>query len=284
MRIAVAVGLVALVVIGTGCSDDEVAPAPTSAPSATTASPAASISTTTASAAPTTAVPAPAIEVSAAYRQGLARVDDGWIFTTNKALYRTDDDLVRVAEVTDAIPAELAAEGFDHIGDGDVADGVLYLPLEQGDYERGEQRMLLADPVTLEITDHVAVPQSHNAWVSVADGVAYSMSGFSDDSVLRYDVVTWEPLEPIELSATVERVQGGDVLGGAIWLATDDDADGIYRVDLTTGGVTRVGALAPVEGEGEGIDATDLPTGQLHALSVDPAQAPVWFQSFALEG
>ena len=31
-------------------------------------------------------------------------------------------------------------------------------------------------------------------------------------------------------------------------------------------------------GEGEGIDATDLPSGLLHAMIVDPKFEPVWFE------
>ena len=31
-------------------------------------------------------------------------------------------------------------------------------------------------------------------------------------------------------------------------------------------------------GEGEGIDATQLPSGLLHAMIVDPKYDPVWFE------
>jgi hypothetical protein len=224
--------------------------------------------------------------VGAAYRPGVARAEGGWLFSTNQALYVTEDvTLERVVENTAAIPPDLMAQGFDHIGDADIADGVLYAPLEQGDYTRLRQLMLEYDPATLEFVRAAEVAQAHNSWVSVDDGVAYSMSDFDgDDVLLRYDADSWATLEPLALSEAVARVQGGDVLDGFLWLSTDDPVDGIYRVDLTTGQVDRVGALSHPDGEGEGIDATDLPSGQLHAVSIDVALAPVWFQHFRLDG
>ena len=41
--------------------------------------------------------------------------------------------------MTEAIPADWAARGFNHIGDVDVAGRYVYAPYEQPDYERGEQ-------------------------------------------------------------------------------------------------------------------------------------------------
>jgi hypothetical protein len=37
-----------------------------------------------------------------------------------------------------------------------------------------------------------------------------------------------------------------------------------------------------VPGEGEGIDATKLPSGRLHAMVVDPTRTPVWLGHFAV--
>jgi len=50
---------------------------------------------------------------------------------------------------------------------------------------------------------------------------------------------------------------------------------GVYRVDLATGAVQQVGSLGHLDGEGEGIDATLLPSGLLHALSIDAKVVPV---------
>jgi hypothetical protein len=113
---------------------------------------------------------------------------------------------------------------------------------------------------------------------------AYSMSGFGDSTILRYDIEAgWVSLEPLLLDTFVDRVQGGDLWGGYLWLATDNDIDGLYRVDLETGAVVPIGTLAHVDGEGEGIDATDLDSGLLHAMSIDAELFPVYFQHFRVD-
>jgi hypothetical protein len=139
--------------------------------------------------------------------------------------------------------------------------------------------MVRYDAATLELIDVVEVAQSHNAWVSVdpTTMTAYAMSGFTDDEVLRYDIADgWKPLAPIPLDRTIERVQGGDLHDGHLWLSTDDATNGVYRVDLATGAVVDLGSAGRVDGEGEGIDATPLETGQLHVLVADPALVPMW--------
>jgi hypothetical protein len=78
------------------------------------------------------------------------------------------------------------------------------------------------------------------------------------------------------MSRFVDRVQGGDVVGGAVWLSTDDDANGLYRVALPGGRVDALGSAGHVDGEGEGIDATKLASGRLHVLTIDVMVTPVW--------
>ena len=263
---------IALVVAGllaTACSsgDDDDTSAPATARATTTTDPPVY-----------TATVAAATVVDPAYRQGVARVDDGWIFSLNDGLFRTDDALKQTVVATPAIPAEWAASGFNHVGDIDVAGGVLYAALEQPDYALGLQAMLRYDPETLTVIDGVDVEQHHNSFVTVDEttGIAYSMDMFGDDALLRYDVDdNWRVLEPIEMSRFVDKVQGGDVFDGAVWLSTDDETEGVYRVDLDTGEVQVLGSIGYVDGEGEGIDATPLATGDLHVLSIDAAVVPV---------
>jgi len=212
--------------------------------------------------------------VNPGYRQGVASLPDGgWVFSGTTVLARTDRDLVQAVADTTAVPDQFAPDGYDHVGDVDVTDGVLYVPLEQPDYGRGEQLMACYDPTTLAYQDSQPVAQRHNSFVAVEGDRAYSMERFSGDAILVYavgDSCTFEPLAPIQLSATVRRVQGADVADGALWLSTDDDARGLYRVDLDSGSVAPIGTLGHVrdEGEGEGIDATPRPKGLLHAVNI----------------
>jgi hypothetical protein len=217
-------------------------------------------------------------DVDPSYRQGLARVDGGWIFSVNDGLFLTDDALKQTASLTPAIPDDWKARGFDHIGDVDVAKGVLYASLEQPDYERGQQAMLTYDAATLAYTGGSDVAQHHNSFVTVdpSTGIAYSMDRFGGEALVRYDVDDdWAVLEPLQMSISVDRVQGADVHGGAVWLSTDDATEGVYRVDLESGKVDALGSIGHVDGEGEGIDATPLPSGDLHVLSIDVNVATV---------
>jgi LPXTG-motif cell wall-anchored protein len=60
-----------------------------------------------------------------------------------------------------------------------------------------------------------------------------------------------------------------------VWIATSDDHNGVYRVDIATGEATSVGTLGHQGAEGEGIDATALASGAFHALVNDPAAGTV---------
>jgi hypothetical protein len=217
-------------------------------------------------------------EVDPAYRQGVARTPTGWVFSFNDGLFLTDEGFTKTAELMPAIPDEWKARGFDHLGDIDVVDGLLYAPLEQPDYDKDAQAMLVYDATTLAYRSGVDVTQHHNSFVTVDEdtGVAYSMDFFGGDALLRYDTRDgWRAMDPLPMSMNVDRVQGGDVRDGAIWLSTDDTTDAVYRVDLVTGTVQVLGSIGRVDGEGEGLDATPLPSGDLHVLSADVALVPM---------
>jgi hypothetical protein len=213
------------------------------------------------------------------YNQGIAHLRDGWILSGTRVLARVDDSFQDLVRTDDAIPPDWAGRGFDHIGDVDVAGRYVYAPYEQPDYERGEQAIARYDARTLVFVDAVTVPQHEASFITVDPKtmIAYSMDRFGGDALLRYDVRKgWKPLAPVRMSRFVDRVQGGDVVDGAVWLSTDDDANMLYRVALPRGRVEALGNAGHVDGEGEGIDATKLASGRLHVLTVDAMITPVW--------
>ena len=219
--------------------------------------------------------------------QGIARVRGGWILSANNTLARVDDKLHTKVVRQLAIPSRLRVEGYGHIGDIDVVGKYLYAPLEQADYERGEQVTARYDLATLKFVDAVVLAQHENSFVTVdpATMIAYSLDRFGGDALLRYDVrAGWKPLAPLPMSRFVDKVQGADVAAGAIWLSTSDPTNELFRVELSTGQVDDLGSAGHIGGEGEGIDATKLRSGRLHALTIDVAQAPVWLGHFALGG
>ena len=217
------------------------------------------------------------------FRQGVARVPGGWVFSFNSALFRTDDDLRPVATNADAIPADLAAAGYNHLGDPDEDNGLLYVPLEQDDYKRDRQRIAVYDALTLSYVRSYEVELSHAAWVAVDGGTAWSMDEFTGDELLQFRLPSWEPIRRLKLERPLSRVQGGDVgPDGTLWLSTDDERSMVYAVDNTSGRVRTVGSMGHLPGEGEGIDVTPLPSGLLHTLQIDPNFVSTWFGHWAV--
>jgi hypothetical protein len=219
------------------------------------------------------------------YNQGIARAKKDWILSGTRVLARANDKFQDIQRVNDAIPPDWAARGFNHIGDVDVAGKYVYAPYEQPEYERGEQAIARYDVKSLAFVDAVTVPQHEASFVTVDPKtmIAYSMDRFGGDALLRYDVRKgWKQLKPVRMSQFVDRVQGGDVAAGAVWLSTDDNSDGLYRVALKSGKVEALGNPGHVDGEGEGIDATKLRSGHLHVLTVDVQFTPVWLGNLAV--
>jgi hypothetical protein len=219
--------------------------------------------------------------LSGYYTQGVARVPGGWIFSGTNSLWHTDDSLKVLKMISPAIPEAWKAKGFNHVGDIDVVGNYIYAPLEQPDYPKGQQATARYDRDTLRFVDAVMLAQNENSFVTVDPGtmIAYTMENFDGDSLLRYDVAHgWKALPPLHMSKLLHRTQGADLARGQAWISTDDAQKGVYRVDLTTGEVSLVVKMGHAGGEGEGIDATDLPSGLLHAMCVDKQFVPVWFE------
>jgi hypothetical protein len=241
--------------------------------------------------APATAAPQARLtseaQLDPVYNQGIARGKNSWILSGTRVLARVHDKLQDIQRVTDAIPPDWAARGFNHIGDVDVAGKYVYAPYEQPEYERGQQAIARYDAKTLAFVDAVTVPQHEASFITVDPKtmIAYSMDRFGGDTLLRYDVREgWKQLKPVRMSQFVDRVQGGDVVAGAVWLSTDDDTNGLYRVALPSGKVEALGNAGHVDGEGEGIDATKLRNDRLHMLTVDVNFTPVWLGNLAVSG
>ena len=222
------------------------------------------------------------------YNQGIARVRGGWILSgtlspipDTDALVRTDEQFNVLVTSKPAIPPKWRARGYNHIGDiGNVA----YVPFEQPDYTNGHQVTARYDARNLRFRDAVVVPQHENSFVAVdpATRIAYSMDHFDGKALLRYDVARgWKRLSPLRLSTVLHHTQGASVTAGAVWISTSDASNDLYRVSMKTGHVDLIGQIVDPLGEGEGIDATQLPSGGLHAMVLDPDMTKVWVEHFS---
>lgn len=228
------------------------------------------------------------------HNQGVARVPGGWILSgtdmpipATDNLVRTDEALKILAVNAPAIPPQWRARGYNHIGDIDVVGNTLYAPLEQPKFGKGVQVTAMYDATTLLFRRAVVLPQHENSFVAVdpATMTAYSMNHFDGNSLMRYDVrAGWKQLTPLHMSETLHHAQGADTARGSIWISTSDPANHLYRVNLKTGKVDHIGTHGHAGGEGEGIDAAALPSGDLHALILAPNQRHVWFEHFTVVG
>ncbi len=222
-----------------------------------------------------------------AYDQGIARTPDGWVVSGNDVLARLDEHLRRSATSTTRSRPRGRQRGFDHIGDVDVSGTTLYVPFEQPNYDEGRQAMARYDARTLAFRDAKIVHQHENSFVAVdgASGIAYSMDRFGGDALLRYDIrAGWRRLTPLYLDRTLEKVQGAAIARNAVWLMTDDDHQGMYRVDIDSGAVVDVGSAPPVDGEGEGIDAATISSGNLHVTVTNANHQAVTLDHFTTTG
>jgi hypothetical protein len=223
----------------------------------------------------------------AAYDSGLARTPAGWVVSGTDVLARLDEHLQAVQRLDDAIPAAWKQRGFTSIGDVDVAGTTLYVPFEQPDHDDGHQAMARYDADTLTFRDATVVDQHENAFVAVdgGSGIAYSMDHADGSSLLRYDIrAGWRPLAPLHLDRKLTRVQGAAIARDAVWLATDDDRQSLYRVDIDSGVVDRLGGAPPVGGKAAGIDASTISSGNLHATVVNADRAAVTLDHFRTHG
>ena len=218
--------------------------------------------------------------------QGVAHVPGGWVVSGTMTLERVDDRLRVLVANRAPIPPAWRRRGFDHVGDIDVVGRYIYAPFEQPNYDLGYQATARFDARTLRFVDARQLPQHQNSFVTVDPRtmIAYSMDEFGGNTLIRYSVRRgWQPLPPLMMSATLQNVQGAAIHGGYVYLSTSDLANDIYRVSIATGQVQPLGSAGHPGGEGEGIDATPLPSGAIHVMTVDRLLAPVWFGHFAIE-
>jgi hypothetical protein len=224
------------------------------------------------------------------YFQGLTHSAAGSLFFDGifEGLYRTDRDLHQRAQNPDAIAPDLAAQGFNHIGDltWDAREGGrLLLPLEcyvpgtpNGGNTCGRGAIEVADPATLRPRYSVAldpadIPKA--MWAEVAPG-GHELWTSSGRDLLAYDTAAiapgvTAPLRPVKrLAGAVppSGVTGAVFYHGRLLLAGQDTGSlQVWSIDLTGATRPRLELELPgVAAESEGLDVIDARGGVLHWL------------------
>ena len=174
-------------------------------------------------------------------RPGHRPVPDGWVVSGSNVLARLDEHLQTVRRVDAAIPADWAARGFDHIGDVDVA-GTRSTSRSSSRTTPGAARRWPATTPgpSSSVTRQTVAP----ARELVRRGRRRDRHRVSDGSLRRRRAAALRhPRRMAAARAAPPRPDartgpGGAVARGAVWLATDDDRQRVYRVDIGSGAVT----------------------------------------------
>ncbi|WP_116133002.1 PEP-CTERM sorting domain-containing protein [Tropicimonas sp. IMCC34043] len=199
------------------------------------------------------------------WQYGLARFTEDWQFIS-----ATGHIDLSTMNVVSGIPQELADQGFDHIGDFEVRDGVIHASLDsaEGDYQNGH--VALFDAVTLEylgdlypmIGDETNPRNDVASWTAIdaETGLGYGKEWQLGDTINIYDVTDWSFLGTLEMDQSLSSIQGAKVLDGMMYLSSDNDTMSIYGLDLSTGHVTELFQLDGVDGASIEVEGLALRT------------------------
>jgi len=251
----------------------------------------------------------PPFSFTGLYRsQGMATDGEQWFFSWQYGLERADDafnsiqrnssvDIVNGApSLNPGIPADLLSQGFDHIGDIDYKDGIIYASLDTTNgYTNGHVALYSASDLsyTGKVYELVGAPANPHhdvaSWVAVdrEEDVGYGKEWQNGNTLNVYRLEDWRFDHTLTLDASLKNIQGAKVWGKWIYMSSDNDTRSIYRANLRTGHVEELFQLPQPVGslEVEGIALRQSEDGTLDMyveMIVDPNNSDQSFTDTAL--
>ena len=201
-------------------------------------------------------------------------------FMNFTGLAKFDENMKCIEKKPNAVPKEFYEKyGSNHIGGIDCANGYIYAPVEgEVDDEYLYNFILLYDCETLEYTGKYYDMTSEYLtdgipWCAIDRENGYLYTSKFDDvtEILQYDLETMSFIKAIPLEKKLDRLQGGSVYEGILYLSydvSDSTTEQVLAVDLADGSVrvefTRY--LPNYDNEAEDICVYPLSDGSLFHL------------------
>ncbi len=225
--------------------------------------------------------------------QGMATDGRRWFFSWQYGLEIADrkfNSLQRnssfqlPANLVPGIPANLLAQGLDHIGDIDYSDGVIYASLDttrgytNGHVALFNARDLSYTGIVYELTGAPSNPKKDVAsWVAVdaKHQRGYGKEWQSGNTINVYNLQDWKFIGTITMDMALENIQGAKVHGDWLYMSSNNTTQSVYRANLHNGHVEELFRLPTPAGdrEVEGIALQEGRDGDLDIyveMVVDP--------------
>ena len=181
--------------------------------------------------------------------QGVTNDGEFFYFSGNNNLGKAHMDSGEISLINiSPIPKELEDKGCNHIGGLSYYNGYIYAAVEDGpDYLNSF--IALYDAETLEYSGiYYELPHELHIegvpWcaIDVERNCLYTAE-WSNATVLNvFNLNDMSLRETIELSQTIDRIQGAEMFDGKLYMSCDEENDKkrIFSIDVTTGVVEEV--------------------------------------------
>ena len=217
-------------------------------------------------------------------------------FSSKYGLVKTEADCkTNILRNSNAIPSEFVEEyGSAHIGGISYYGGKLYCAVEDSKVWQ-HPLILVYDAGTLEFTGefyHLDAEKHTKGlpWICVdsATGLIYTSSRDNSTEIMCYDTASKTYLDSIALvnpdpEFNIHKIQGGEINGGILYLATNNATQAVYQVEVATGEAEKLFDRNLCSGsEGEGITVLETKDGAfLHCMDMSPIFLSCYVRHFA---
>jgi hypothetical protein len=222
-------------------------------------------------------------------RQGLASDQDGhYFYSSFHSIIRTSS-LMGSADISNVFALAQPAfrdQGNDHIGDIDVADGIIYASVEDGaGYVHPVVGLYNASDLTFLKYFNLSTEQQIDGvpWVCVDSSTRRGFTSHYDNvsQINIYDMDSFLFLNSVTMTSTLMSIQGGKIFGGFLYVTAcapdNTERFAVYKIDLTAGTVLKVADIPDDTREIEGLAFTSSVDGsvQLDVLAIKDISNPV---------